>query len=305
MSFSIKILGSNSAIPAYGRNHSSQLLSVHNHRYLIDCGEGTQLRLLKYRLKISKIDYIFISHLHGDHYLGLQGLLSSMHLMGRTKILELFGPPGTSEIISLQLKYSQTFLKYHINFHEIPCDSFYQIHEDKLLEVYSIPLKHKIDCSGFLFIEKPKPRRFIKEKLPSDLTLKEIAILKKGLDITDSKGKVKYKNSDLTMDPRPIRSYAYCSDTKYDEDIIQHIKDVDILYHEATFLHENENWAQTTFHSTSKQAGKIANKAKVGKLLIGHFSARYKDLDPLLVEAREEFKNTELALEGQTFVIDD
>ena len=305
MSFSIKILGSNSAIPAYGRNHSSQLLTVHNHRYLIDCGEGTQLRLSKFKLKISKIDYIFISHLHGDHYLGLQGLLSSMHLLGRTKKLELFGPPGTADIITLQLKYSQTVLNYPINFHEITCDSFCQIHEDKLLEVYSIPLKHKIDCSGFLFIEKPKPRRFIKEKLPSDLTLKEIAILKKGLDITDSNGKVKYKNSDLTRDPRPIRSYAYCSDTKYDVDIIPHVKGVDILYHEATFLHENENWAQTTFHSTSKQAGKIANRAKVGKLLIGHFSARYKDLDPFLVEAREEFKNTELALEGQTFVIND
>ena len=141
--------------------------------------------------------------------------------------------------------------------------------------------------------------------MPDDLTLKEIANLKKGIDITDSNGKVKYKNSDLTREPRPIRSYAYCSDTKYDEEIIPHIKGVDILYHEATFLHENENWAQTTFHSTSKQAGKIAKKAEVGKLLIGHFSARYKDLDPFLDEAREEFKNTYLALEGLTFTIDD
>ncbi len=305
MSFSIKILGSNSAIPAYGRNHSSQHLTVHNQHYLIDCGEGTQLQLLKCKLKISKINYIFISHLHGDHYLGLQGLLSSMHLLGRTKILELFGPPGTAEIITLQLKYSKTILNYHINFHEILYDSFCQIHEDKLLKVYSIPLKHKIDCAGFLFREKPKPRRIIKEKLPDDLTVKEIVNLKKGMDITDTNGKVKYKNSDLTKEPRPMRSYAYCTDTKYDEGIIPHIKGVDILYHETTFLHENENWAQTTFHSTSKQAGKIATKAEVGKLLIGHFSARYKDLDPFLVEARQEFKNTYLALEGQTFAIDD
>jgi len=228
-----------------------------------------------------------------------------MHLLGRTKILELFGPPGTADIITLQLKYSKTILNYQINFHEIFYDSFCQIHEDKLLKVYSIPLKHKIDCSGFLFREKPKPRRIIKEKLPDNLTLNEIVNLKKGMDITDNNGKVKYKNSDLTREPRPMRSYAYCTDTKYDEEIIPHIKGVDILYHEATFLHENENWAQTTFHSTSKQAGKIAKKAEVGKLLIGHFSARYKDLDPFLDEAREEFKNTYLALEGLTFAIDD
>lgn len=303
MTFQIKILGSNSAIPAYGRNHTSQVLTVVNKHYLIDCGEGTQLQIARYKARLQKIDNIFISHLHGDHYLGLIGVLSSMHLQGRQKELNIFGPPGLSEIISVQLRYSQTVLNYLVNFTELNSYDFYKIHEDKYLEVYNIPLQHRIDCSGFLFKEKKKPRRINKDKLPEDFPIRNLVKLKKGEDIYDDEGKILYENSSLTLPPRKSRSYAYFSDTKFDEQLAEYIKGVDILYHETTFLDENAYWAEKTFHSTTKQAARMAKLAKADKLLIGHFSARYKDLNPFLNEAQEEFKNSELALEGKIFEV--
>lgn len=298
MSFSIKILGSNSATPAYDRHHTSQYLNIQKHYFLIDCGEGTQMQLQRYKCRVLKVNHIFISHLHGDHYLGLMGLLFTMHLLKRSSDLHLYGPRGLDEIISLQLKYSDSVLNYNLIFHELNPNVPDLIFEDKILEIHSFPLNHRIPCTGFLFREKPKPVRINKEVLPEDLPLQQIARLKKGLDVEDEDGKLLFKNEELTLPPRKSRSYAYCSDTKYDESIIPIIKHVDLLYHEATFLKEKAIWADKTYHSTTQQAGEIAKAAKVEKLIIGHYSARYKDLKPFLEETKQYFKNTVLAIEG-------
>lgn len=301
MTFQLTILGSNSAIPAHGRNHTSQVLIVNNEHFLIDCGEGTQLQIARYHCKLSKINHILISHLHGDHYLGLIGLISSMHLQGRKKVLTIYGPPGLSEIITIQLKYSQTVLNFPIDFRELKNDGEL-LFQNFSMQVDSFPLNHRIPCFGFLFREKPKPRKIVKEKLPSWVSAKEFNLLKAGKDITDPKGKIiSYKN--LTLPPKKSRSYAFCSDTRYMPELKNILKKVDLLYHEATFLNENLQWAESTYHSTTTEAATLAKEAKAGKLLIGHFSARYKDLSPFLTEARSIFPNSELALEGSVHQI--
>ncbi|ELR73258.1 Ribonuclease Z [Fulvivirga imtechensis AK7] len=305
MSFQLKILGSNSATPAYGRHHTAQLLNVQNHYFLIDCGEATQIQLSRYKCKTQRINHIFISHLHGDHYLGLMGLIFTMHLMGRQADLHIFGQKGLEEIIVTQLKYSGTVLNYTIIFRELNPALSEILFEDEWVEVKSFPLNHRIPCSGFIIKEKPKPYRIDKEKLPPNLSLVNIARLKKGEDIYDDQGNLVYKNRDLTLPPRKSRSYAYCSDTKYDETIIHYIKNVDLLYHEATFLLEREQWAEQTFHSTTEQAARIALLAEAKQLIIGHFSARYKDLTPFLTEARHIFNNTLLATEGEAIDVPD
>ncbi|NVJ46355.1 MAG: ribonuclease Z [Cytophagia bacterium] len=304
MSIRVKILGSNSATPAHRRHHTSQLVSVEGKYYLIDCGEATQLQLKRYKLRAQRINNIFISHLHGDHYLGLMGLLSSMHLMGRNKSLDLYGPKGLQEIITLQLKYSDTVFNYEVNFHEIDTEKHQLIHEDELVTVHSIPLDHRISCSGFLISEKPKNRRIIREAIPEDFSVRNIIRLKKGEDVYSEDGKLLFKNEDVTLPPRQTFKYAYCSDTKYNESIIPIIEEADMLYHESTFLEEHMDRASTTYHSTAKEAATIAKKAKVGKLLLGHFSARYKDIEPLQEEAREVFEESYLAIEGEEFILD-
>ncbi|NVK84231.1 MAG: ribonuclease Z [Cytophagia bacterium] len=304
MSIRVKILGSNSATPAHRRHHTSQLVSVEGKYYLIDCGEATQLQLKRYKLRAQRINNIFISHLHGDHYLGLMGLLSSMHLMGRNKSLDLYGPKGLQEIITLQLKYSDTVFNYEVNFHEIDTEKHQLIHEDELVTVHSIPLDHRISCSGFLISEKPKNRRIIREAIPEDFSVRNIIRLKKGEDVYSEDGKLLFKNEDVTLPPRQTFKYAYCSDTKYNESIIPIIEEADMLYHESTFLEEHMDRASTTYHSTAKEAATIAKKAKVGKLLLGHFSARYKDIEPLQQEAREVFEESYLAIEGEEFILD-
>lgn len=303
MSFSLKILGSNSAAPAHNRHQTSQLLIVQNHTFLIDCGEGTQMQLIKYRIKAQKINHIFISHLHGDHYLGLMGLISTMHLQGRSSDLFIYGPPGLAEIITLQLQYSQTVLNYKIRFQELDTAVRKVIFEDAVLSVETIPLNHRIGCAGFLIREKAKKRRIIKEKLPKDFSLQNILLLKNGEDIFDEDGNIEFRNEEMTLPPRKSRSYAYCSDTKYEENIIEQIKHVDLLYHEATFLSDREDRAMQTFHSTAKQAATIASKAEVGQLLLGHYSIRYRELQPLLDEARAVFENVHLAIEGESIEI--
>lgn len=304
MSIRVTILGSNSATPAHRRNHTSQLVNVEGKYYLIDCGEGTQLQLKRYKLRAQRINNIFISHLHGDHYLGLMGLLSSMHLMGRTKSLNLYGPKGLAEIITLQLKYSETVFNYPLNFKEVNAEISEVIHEDELVRVHTIPLNHRIPCSGFLIEEKVKNRRIIRDALPEDFSIRNIIRLKKGEDIYSDDGELLFKNEDMTLPPRKSYQYAYCSDTKYDESIIPIIKGVDMLYHESTFLEEHMDRASTTFHSTAMEAATIALKAEVGKLLLGHFSARYKDLEPIEQEARTIFPESYLAIEGEEFVLD-
>jgi ribonuclease Z len=303
--FILKILGANSATPAYGRHHTAQLLNIGNHHFLIDCGEGTQERLNTYKAKTLKINQIFISHLHGDHYLGLMGLIYTMHLLKRKDDLHLFGQRGLKEIILTQLKYSDSRLNYRIHFHELNPAISETLFEDDTLIVKSIPLTHRIACSGFLFKEKGKPVRINKARLPEDFSLQNIIRLKNGMDIVDDSGNLIYKNSDLTLPPRRSRSYAFCSDTNYDERIIPYIKNVDLLYHEATFLADKEEWATLTYHSTTTQAGRIAKSAEVGKLAIGHFSARYKDLSPFLIETQHIFENSVLAIEGKTIEVED
>lgn len=304
MSFEVHILGSNSAAPAHGRHHTSQVLRIQDMQIMIDCGESTQIQMKKYGLRKNRLSHIFISHLHGDHFLGLMGLLSTMHLNGRKTDLYLYGPLGLSEIIQLHLKYANTHLSYLIHFQELRGDQSELILDHPKLTVRTIPLNHRIPCTGFLIKEQPKPKRLKKEKV-GELSVRDINILKKGKDVVNEAGEVKFKNSDYTLPAKRSRSYAYCSDTKYNEDIIPLVKEVDLLYHEGTFLHENLERAEATYHTTAKQAGIFAQKSKVGQLLIGHFSNRYKELDPLLEEAQKEFANTALAQEGQVFTIEE
>jgi len=303
--FELKILGSNSATPVFNRHQTAQTLQIENEFFLIDCGEGTQMQLSKYKVKISKINYIFISHLHGDHYLGLVGLISTMHLFGRTKDLHIFGPPGLAEIITVQFKYSETVLNFHVIFKVLETEKNEIILRLPNVTIETIPLFHRIACCGFLFKETPKKRRIKKELMPEGISLQAIAQLKKGEDILDANGAIKYSVEELTWPRRKSCSYAYMSDTSYNESYLELIKDTDLLYHEATFLHELEKRAEDTHHTTALQAAQFASKAAVKKLVIGHFSSRYKDLTPLLQEAKRYFKNTYLAIEGESFSISD
>lgn len=259
------------------------------------------MQLRKFSIPFHKIDKIFISHLHGDHYLGLMGLLFSMHLLKRESDLDLFGPRGLDEIITLQLKYSRSALNFKINFHAVSPELPYSLFHDDTISIESIPLTHKIPCTGFIFKENPKPRRINKEKLPQDILLQHIVLLKQGRDVLNDDGTLLYRNEDLTFPPRPSHSYAYCSDTLYDERIVKQLAEVDLIYHEATFMNEHSDKAAETLHSTAQQAARIAKKSNAKKLLLGHFSARYKDLEPLLAEAQAEFQNTALAIEGEIF----
>jgi ribonuclease Z len=301
----LTILGSSGALPTVGRFPTSQYLEIQNRHFLIDCGEGSQIQLTRLQLSPQKIEHIFISHLHGDHYLGLMPLLFSMHLHKRTTDLHLHSLPGLDDIITLQLKYSKSVLNYKIIFHPFQPNKVQTVFEDEALTVQTIPLIHKLDCSGFLFKEKPKPRRINKEKLTPELKLQEIALLKTGADVFDENGKLRYKNENFTLPPRLSLSYAYCSDTAWNENMIDQIGGVDLLYHEATFAEADISKAVETKHSTARQAAEMAKRTKAGKLIIGHFSARYKNLNMLLEEAQSVFPNTELAIEETTFTLTD
>ena len=261
------------------------------------------MQLMRFKIKPLRICNIFISHLHGDHYFGLLGLISSMHLQGRTAGLHLYGPPGLSEIISLSLKYSNTHLSYPIHFQEVDQTSHQLIHDEKDFAVHTLPMEHRIGCCGFLFREKEKPRHLIKGSFPLDLPPAQLIRLKQGEDIKDEHGHVLIFNKDVTTDPSPSRSYAFCSDTRYKEDLIPLVRHVDLLYYEATFMDDLRHRAVQTFHSTARQAAELAAKAKVKSLLIGHFSVRYKDLSPLLEEAQLYFPHTALATEGKTVAV--
>ena len=303
MPFEVTILGSNSAIPAYGRNHTSHFVQVKNKRFLIDCGEGTQHQMRRYGLKAQQLDVIFISHLHGDHYLGLVGLLSSLHLQGRKRELLLYGPKGLDEIITLQLKYSETVFNYNLRFIEVDTTIAQVIYEDARVHVSTIPLEHRIPCSGYLIKEQPHPYRINKTKISEDIGLQDLATLKQGKPVIGSDGAVIYDLESYTLPPKISRAYAFCSDTKYDPDLHTIVNKVDLLYHESTFLNERELTASNTFHSTAAQAAQVAKDADVGKLLIGHFSARYKDIRPFEAEARLVFERSHIAIEGKSFAI--
>jgi ribonuclease Z len=303
MRFEVTILGSSSATPIYNRNPTSQVLNVNERLYLIDCGEGTQQQMLRFDIKASRIDHIFISHLHGDHYLGLVGLLSSLHLNGRKKPLFLFGPAPLKEIIDLQLRYSETVLQYPLEFTATDAGKIETLIVNDDVTIETIPLDHRIPCTGFLFREKKRQRKLKKEEIERlNIPVHLYTSIKKGADYTATDGTV-YANELLSIDSDVPRTYCYCSDTLPVEKYYPQITDADLLYHEATFLNNMLERAQETHHTTALQAGEIALNNHAKKLLIGHFSARYKVLDELLEEARSVFPDTELAIEGKTFVI--
>lgn len=303
MKLEVTILGSSSATPVYNRNPTAQLLNCNEKFYLIDCGEGTQQQLIRYGFKASKIDYIFISHLHGDHYFGLIGLLSSLHLNGRIKPIKIFAPQALQEILALQFKHSETVLRYPIEFSAIESADSVKLYENSDVLIETIVLNHRIPCTGFKFSQKKRMRKLVVEKLEADhIGIEYYPLLKRGADLTLPGGRV-ILNKDYTTDPVKPKIYAYCSDTLFDERYFQNIQDCDLLYHEATFLHEMLERANQTHHTTALQAAQIAKITNAGKLLIGHFSSRYKALLPLLEEAKTVFENTELAIEGITYSI--
>lgn len=262
------------------------------------------MQLMRYQIPYHKLNNILISHLHGDHYLGLVGLLFTMHLLRRANDLHLYAPKGLDEIITLQLKHSHSTLRFNIIFHTVDTTHETLLFEDEALTIETIPLLHKIPCSGFLFREKTKPHRIDKGKLPTGILLQHIVKLKSGKDVIDHTGSLLYKNKDYTLPPHHSCSYAYCSDTAFTKRITEQIRGVDLLYHEATFMEDEKDKADETKHSTAMQAGEQAKKANVGKLVIGHFSARYKELQSLLEEAQSIFPKTILAIEGETIDLD-
>ncbi len=303
MRFNVTILGSNSAIPAHGRFPTAQVVNLSEQHYLIDCGEGTQWRLEAFRLKKSKINQIFISHLHGDHIFGLIGLLNSFSLSKRKEPIIVFSPKGLEEIIQVQLKHAGAKLSFPLSFYDLETTKNLLIFEDNLVEVFTIPLEHRIPTCGFLFKEKSRLFNIIPSKIESyKIPVEKIKEIKNGADLNLLNGEI-IKNEELTYPPKIPRSYAFCSDTVYSESIIPFIKNVDLLYHEATFLHDLLHLAEETKHSTVKQAAEIAKKANAGQLIIGHYSSRYKDLMPLLDEAQNVFPNTVLGIEGETYSI--
>lgn len=300
MPFEVKILGSNSAIHAHGRHPTSQLLNIGQSTFLIDCGEGVQFQMSRYQVKPFKIECIFISHLHGDHYYGLIGLLTTFQLMGRTRSLTIVSPPELKEIIEVQLAASQTILRYDINFKSVIEEGYHLIYENKEVEVFTFPLDHKIPCSGFLFQEKESLRKINRQAIEGlRLSPENYTALRHGQDIYDRDNQFHHAEA-LTLAPPPPRRYAYCTDTLYKPSITPYIHGVDLLYHESTFMADLEERAQATFHSTTIQAAQIAQSAQVKQLMIGHYSSRYPHLEPLLKESQSVFSNTILAIEGES-----
>lgn len=304
MSLTLTILGCHSATPRTFAHPSSQFLEINNRFFLIDCGEGTQTQLRKHKIKFSKIKHIFISHLHGDHFFGLIGLISTFGLLNRQTELHIFAPKGIKKIITLQLELTKSWVKYPLEFHELDSKDSELIFEDNNVEVFTIPLKHRIYTNGFLFKEKIKERNLnIKEiKKYPEIEICDYQNLKIGKDYTLNNGDI-IRNKTVTFNPPPIIQYAYCSDTAYFEDIVPLINQIDLLYHESTFLEDKKKLAKTTKHSTALEAATIAQKSKVKKLLLGHYSSRYKDENLFLEEAQTVFKNSELSYEGKVIKI--
>ncbi|HSP11813.1 MAG TPA: ribonuclease Z [Salegentibacter sp.] len=298
----LNILGCYAATPRSFTNPSSQVLEMRNHLFLIDCGEGTQVQLRRNKIKFSRINHIFISHLHGDHFYGLVGLISTFMLLSRQNELHVYGPKGIKEIILLQLKLSKSWTNYPLYFHELTQKTPEVIFEDEKVRVETIPLKHRVYTNGFLFREKPGDRRLLvdeAERLQIDVALYKS--LKKGKDVISEDGNL-IANKLVTADPPAPKSYAYCSDTVYDPDILDQIKGVSVLYHEATFLESENHLAEPTMHSTAKQAARIALQAGVNRLILGHYSTRYESIDAFKIEAESIFPETQLADDGKEFV---
>ena len=297
----LTILGCYAATPRTLTNPTSQVLEIKSRLFLIDCGEGTQVQLRKNKLKFSKINHVFISHLHGDHFFGLIGLIATFALLGRTTDLHIYGPKGIKEIIDLQLRLSHSWTNYQLLFHELESKESEIIYEDQKIIVKTIPLKHRVYTNGFLFQEKIGERRLDMNAVQGfEIDTCYYQNIKNGKNITLEDGRV-ITNDKLTYDPIPALSYAFCSDTKYDEAIIPLIENVSVLYHESTFLDSEEALASKTMHSTAKEAAKIALKANAKQLILGHYSTRYNSIDLFKSEAETIFKEVLLADDGKIF----
>jgi ribonuclease Z len=297
----IKILGCYAATPRTITNPTSQVLEIKSHMFLIDCGEGTQVQLRKHKIKFSQIEHIFISHLHGDHFFGLIGLISTFMLLGREKELHIYGPKGIKEAILLLLKLGNAYTSYNLFFHELTSKESEVIYEDEKVKVTTIPLKHRVYTNGYLFEEKNTERKLnIDAILNHNIEKLYYNKIKLGGDITLDDGRI-IPNSELSFAPEEAKSYAFCSDTLYNEDIIPIIKKATILYHESTFLESESHLAEKTMHTTAKQAAKIAKLADVKHLLLGHYSTRYGNIELFRTEANEIFENVLLADDGLEF----
>jgi ribonuclease Z len=299
--FAVTILGNNSAVPAFDRHPTSQVVTHDGNNYIIDCGEGTQIQMINYKIRRGKISHIFISHLHGDHYFGLVGLINSFSLLGHKQELHVFGPSPLKEIIELQLKAADTQLCYPLHIHTITEAA--TLLDNNKLTVKCFRTNHRIECYGFSFTEKRKLRKLNPDKAKEyEIPQAFYDRLKDGEDYTRKDGTI-VKNESVTEPGVAGRRYAFCADTKYDESLIPHIQGADMIYHETTYLDNLRERAETRFHSTTKQAALIAKKAGVKRLLIGHFSSKYDTLEEFEAEAREVFPNTDLALEGVAYTI--
>lgn len=304
MSLKLTILGFNSAIPKRDSAPTAQLLEINNRHFLIDCGEGSQVQLKKAKAKFSKINHIFISHLHGDHVFGLIGLISTFQLLGKETPLYVFGPKGIEDFILNQLRHTQSVCSFELNFIELEGKESKLIFEDDKVEVFNIPLDHRIYTNGYLFREKTKKRRLNIDSIKQfpEIEICDYENIRNGKDVVLSTGEI-IDNEDLTFPSERALSYAFCSDTRYKPDIIPIIKNVDLLYHEATFLEDLKEMARYTGHSTAKEAAMIAKEAEVGYLILGHFSNRYKNLEVMLEEALPVFPRTYLPKQLQVFEV--
>lgn len=301
--FEVLVLGNSSATPIFERHPTSQIINYNEQLFLIDCGEGTQMQLSRYGIKSNRIDHIFISHLHGDHYLGLVGLLSSMHLVGRKSELHIYGPAPLQEILAVHFKYSETVIRYPIIFHVTNPKEEELLYSSRMINIKSFPLVHRIECTGFRFDEGKRSATILAEKVePLGIPKPYYSLLKKGIDYVDPQGNV-HAAAELTQPGPESRSYAYCSDTVRHPIYLPAIEGADLLYHESTFLDDMRDRAKETFHTTCLEAAEIALESKVKKLLLGHYSARYKVLTPLLEEARAIFPNTDLSVEGKWYLV--
>ena len=297
----LTILGCYAATPRTITNPTSQVLEIKNRMFLIDCGEGTQVQLRKNKIKFTKINQVFISHLHGDHFFGLIGLISTFSLLGRTTDLHIYGPKGIKEIIILQLRLSNSWTNYGLYFHELESEESEVVFEDDKVLVTTIPLKHRVYTNGFLFQEKVGERKLNMDAvLNHEIESCYYQKIKNGKDITLDDGRL-IANSVLTFDPIEPKSYAFCSDTVFHEDIIPIIENVDVLYHESTFLESEVSLANKTLHSTAKEAARIALKANAKQLILGHYSTRYESIDLFKEEAKTIFPEVLLAEDGKTF----
>ena len=303
MSAHLTILGFNSAIPTINTSPTSQILEMDERLFLIDCGEGTQVQLRKAKARFSKINHIFISHLHGDHCFGLPGLISSLGMMGRTADIEIHAHPDLEKLIAPQIAYSCGDFPFKVNFHPFNPRKCGVIYEDKSVKVTTIPLKHRVPTCGFLFEEQPKSPHLLRSMIDAyEIPIRALAEIKEGADYVTPDDEI-VPNNRLTTPADPPKRFAYCSDTAYNEKIIPIIEGVDCLYHESTFLEEDVVRIKKTLHSSAKQAALIAQKAHVGKLIIGHYSARYKTNVPFVTEAKSIFFNTFPGEDGSSFLI--